>query len=291
MVYLDLSHLSADFLTRRLGGILEIYEMFVGDDPRKVPMKVFPGMHYSMGGLWVDYNLMTTVPGLFAGGECNYEYHGANRLGANALLSCTFDGLKGAPKIMSYCKALKKRTADVPSSVFERELKRVNGLFSHVKTMGGKENAYVLHRELGQWMTNNVTVVRYNKDLEATMNKLSELEERARNIGRVDTGGTYNQELRFIYNFVNMLELARVITKGALLRNESRGAHYKPEFPDRTDDTWLKTTKAAWTPEGPSISYEQVDTRFIKPRKRVYNVDKKDSVAVTSKANGTAAHV
>ena len=114
MVYLDLSHLSEEFLNRRLGGILEIYETFVGDDPRKVPMKIFPGMHYTMGGLWVDYNLMTNLPGLFAGGECNYEYHGANRLGANALLSCTFDGLKGGPKIVQYCGDLKKRSLLLP---------------------------------------------------------------------------------------------------------------------------------------------------------------------------------
>ena len=84
-------------LDRKLGGVLEIYEKFMGDDPRKVPMKIFPGMHYSMGGLWVDYDHMTNIPGLFAAGEVDYQYHGANRLGANSLLSCLYSGMVGGP--------------------------------------------------------------------------------------------------------------------------------------------------------------------------------------------------
>ena len=87
MVYLDVSHIPAEVLNRKIEGILEIYEKFVGDDPRKVPMKIFPGMHYTMGGLWVDFNQMTNIPGVYAAGEADYSIHGANRLGANSLLS------------------------------------------------------------------------------------------------------------------------------------------------------------------------------------------------------------
>ena len=97
MVYLDLTHIDRETLNRKLEGILEIYEKFVGDDPREVPMKIFPGMHYTMGGLWVDFNQMTNIPGLFAAGECEYQYHGANRLGANSLVSCIFGGFISGP--------------------------------------------------------------------------------------------------------------------------------------------------------------------------------------------------
>ncbi len=277
MVYLDLSHLSEEFLNRRLGGILEIYETFVGDDPRKVPMKIFPGMHYTMGGLWVDYNLMTNLPGLFAGGECNYEYHGANRLGANALLSCTFDGLKGGPKIVQYCGDLKKRSSDVADVVFEAELKRQKEIFAATAKMTGSENVYKLHEQLGISMTENVTVVRYNKELERTLQLIADLKRRSKSIGINSLGSSCNQELLFINHFKNMLEVAEVITKGALQRNESRGAHYKPDYPERNDPDWLKTTMAKYTPAGVELSYADVDIHLIKPRARVYNVDKQKS--------------
>lgn len=279
MVYLDLSHLDEQFLNRRLGGILEIYETFVGEDPRKVPMRIFPGMHYSMGGLWVDYNLMTNVPGLFAGGECNYEYHGANRLGANALLSCTFDGLKGAPKILQYCKGLSQSAADLPEEIFERELQAQRRNFDTIKRMDGRENVYALHQELGQVMTNNVTVVRYNKELEQTLTTIGDLRRRFNNVGLNTHGDLCNQEAMFINNFRNMLDLAQLIATGALARDESRGAHYKPDFPDRNDPQWLKTTMGSWTAEGPKLSYAPVDTRFITPRARKYDVDKKSTKA------------
>ncbi|MFM1847148.1 MAG: hypothetical protein RL417_622 [Pseudomonadota bacterium] len=290
MVYLDLSHLSEDFLNKRLGGILEIYETFVGDNPRKVPMKIFPGMHYSMGGLWVDYNLMTNIPGLFAGGECNYEYHGANRLGANALLSCSFDGLKGGPKILEYCKGLDSHAADAPDALFAHAVKEQTEKLSAIKKMDGSENVYHLHQLLGEAMTNNVTVVRRNDELKETIAFIQELRERWGNIGLNTTKtSVYNQELLFINHFRNMLHIAEAITLGALMRDESRGAHYKPEFPERNDEQWLKTTMARFTPKGPALAYEQVDTRFIVPRKRVYNVDKKSSPAGKSGGEAGAA--
>src|SRR3569623_2647823 len=105
MVYLDVSHLPPAS-QHKLEGILEIYEKLVGDDPREVPMKIFPGMHYTMGGLWVDNNQMTNIPGLFACGECEYQYHGANRLGANSLVSCIFGGFTAGPIALKYAKSV-----------------------------------------------------------------------------------------------------------------------------------------------------------------------------------------
>ena len=104
MVYLDLTHVDRKILDKKLEGILEIYEKFVGDDPRAVPMKIFPGMHYTMGGMWVDYNQATNLPGLYACGECDYSIHGANRLGANSLMSCIYGGFIAGPEAMNYAR-------------------------------------------------------------------------------------------------------------------------------------------------------------------------------------------
>ncbi len=272
MVYLDLSHKDPKELDIKLGGIIEIYEKFMGDDPRKVPMKIFPAVHYSMGGLWIDYNHMTNIPGLFAAGEVDYQYHGANRLGANSLLSAIYGGTVAGPKAIEYINGLEKSAEDLPSSVFEAEKKKQEENYDKILKMDGTENAYMLHKELGEWMTDNVTVVRHNDKLLKTDEKIQELMERYQNINVNDTGKWSNQGASFIRQLWNMLQLARVITLGAYRRNESRGAHYKPEFPDRNDEEWLKTTKAIFegADKPPRFEYEDVDVSLIKPRKRDY---------------------
>ncbi|MBC8292641.1 MAG: succinate dehydrogenase flavoprotein subunit [Proteobacteria bacterium] len=268
-VYLDVTHLDPDMLTRKLGGVLEIYEKFMGVDPRFTPMKVFPAMHYSMGGLWVDAEQKTDIPGLFAAGECEYQYHGANRLGANSLLSCIYGGMIVGPNML----ARSAETAGEGGSAAADQKARMENRFAKLRSMDGTENAYALWNELGDWMTRNVTVERHNDRLKETDEKLQELMERWQNIGMTDHGQRANQELSFTNQLWNMLELARVITLGALARDESRGAHYKPDFPERDDENFLKTTKATWTADGPQLDYEDVDTEHVVPRARVYNVD------------------
>ena len=275
MVYLDLSHKDPKELDVKLGGIIEIYEKFMGDDPRKIPMKIFPAVHYSMGGMWVDYNQMTNIPGLFAAGECEYQYHGANRLGANSLLSAIYGGMVAGPKAVEYIKGLSKSCEDVSSAVYDRAIAQHQSKYDRILKMDGKENAYVLHKELGEWMTNNMTVVRFNDKLQDTIYKIKELKERYQNININDTTGWNNAGVAFTRQLWNMLELSEAMTLGALLRDESRGAHYKPEFPDRNDEDFMKSTIADWTAEGPKISYEDVDVSLIKPRKRDYTSDKK----------------
>ncbi|MWV46886.1 succinate dehydrogenase flavoprotein subunit [Paenibacillus sp. HJL G12] len=274
MVYLDLSHKDPKELDVKLGGIIEIYEKFVGDDPRKIPMKIFPAVHYSMGGMWVDYNQMTNIPGLFAAGECDYQYHGANRLGANSLVSAIYGGMVAGPKAVEYIKGLKKSAADVSSSVFERYKKQQDDKYENILKMDGNENAYGIHKELGEMMNANMTVVRYNDKLEQTIGKIKDMKQRYKNININDKSRWNNPGASFTRQLWNMLELAEAMTLGALLRNESRGAHYKPEFPDRNDEEFLKTTKATWTPDGPEISYEPVDVSLIPPRIRDYSKEK-----------------
>jgi succinate dehydrogenase / fumarate reductase flavoprotein subunit len=272
-VYLDLTHIPAETLTRKLGAILEIYEMFVGDDPRYVPMRIFPGVHYSMGGLWVDYEQRTNIPGLFAAGECDYSIHGANRLGANSLVSCVYGGFVAAPSAIDYAKNVERGDAET-NGIYSSELKRQQEINEQIIKNEGTENQYKIHEEMGKWMTDNVTVVRYNDRLKATDEKLLELQDRFQNISINDSNLWATQALPHARQLWNMLQLARVITLGALNRNESRGAHYKPDFPDRDDENFLKTTIAEWSAEAPVLSYEAVDINLIEPRKRDYTKGK-----------------
>ncbi|UBH07891.1 succinate dehydrogenase flavoprotein subunit [Macrococcus armenti] len=273
MVYLDLSHKDAHELDVKLGGIIEIYEKFTGDDPRKVPMKIFPAVHYSMGGLWVDYDQMTNIPGLFAAGECDYSQHGGNRLGANSLLSAIYGGMVAGPNAIKYIKGLDKSYEDVPESIYQESVEREQKRFDALLNMKGTENAYKLHKELGEIMTANVTVVRHNDRLLETDKKIVELMERYHDIDMEDTALWSNQAVFFTRQLWNMLVLARVMTIGAYNRNESRGAHYKPEFPERNDEEWLKTTMAKFKgpKEAPEFSYAPVDVSLIPPRVRDYS--------------------
>ena len=274
-VYLDLTQINREVLDRKLEGILEIYEKFVGVDPREEPMKVFPGMHYTMGGIWIDNeSAATNVPGIYAAGECEYQYHGANRLGANSLVSCIWGGMVAGPSVVKYARGLEKGSESVSSQVFDREQKRQEESNDRLLTQQGTENPLAMWREMGAWMTEHVTVVRHNKNLEKADAKLQELLERYRRINVSDRTKWSNQTLNFVRELYNMLVLARVIALGALARNESRGAHYKPDFPERDDANWLKTTRAHWDDGKIQLSYEAVDTSQIRPRPRRYDVSR-----------------
>jgi succinate dehydrogenase / fumarate reductase flavoprotein subunit len=291
-VYLDISHLDPHMLEVKLGGVIDIYRKFVGDDPTKVPMRIFPAVHYSMGGLYTDQHTgMTNIPGLFAAGEVDYQYHGANRLGANSLLSCIHGGLYVAgPNAVKYAKDAAKSSEAIGEGPFRREVARQSDIYNNLRNSPGKENPYSMWLEMGSRMTDNVTVVRYNDKLRETDLKLQELIERYANVGVPDRSGWTNQSLLFARQLWNMLVLARVITLGALLRDESRGAHYKPDFPDRDDARFLKTTVAKFVDgaEAPNISYEEVDIQYIRPRPRRYDLDKDEAASPSAPSRDPA---
>ncbi|HIL15204.1 MAG TPA: succinate dehydrogenase flavoprotein subunit [Deltaproteobacteria bacterium] len=243
-VYLDLTHLTREFLDRRLGGILEIYEKFTGVDPREEPMEIFPAVHYSMGGIWTDFertaegfinhlsprNQMTSIPGLYAAGEADYQYHGANRLGANSLLSCIYTGLMMGPGVVNHLRNLPESAEDLPQSVFDQATRQWQERVSGIRKMAGNENPYALHAELANKMISNVLIVRENSKLISTLEAIEAIEQRWHNVSCVDTKDWTNPVPSFINQLWNMIQLSKVITKGALLRDEFRGAHYKPEF-------------------------------------------------------------
>jgi succinate dehydrogenase / fumarate reductase flavoprotein subunit len=311
-VYLDVSHLPRELLDRKLAGVLDIYEKFQGVDPRTTAMKIFPAVHYTMGGLWCDYqrthegglmigsprNQQTNIPGVFAIGECDYQFHGANRLGANSLVACIFSGLTVAPGVIAYVDNLPgKQAAEQPSSLFDRAVyKHLAEYKALLARPDGGPNPYTLHLKLGQLMTNSATVIRHNPDLEAAYGQLCEMEVQARNCSLADQGSWANQNVVFARALQDMFPLAKTIVKGALMRDECRGAHYKPEFamPDltatapaqrrrqaeawcdrfeQTNRKWLKTTIAKLGSDGePQITYEDVDTTIIPPRPRLYGI-------------------
>jgi succinate dehydrogenase / fumarate reductase flavoprotein subunit len=217
--------------------------------------------------------MMTNIPGLYAMGEVSFAFHGANRLGANSLLSCIFEGLFGGPCIRNYITEVAKvASADVPQSAFdgfeEQEKKKQDWLVGNP----GDENPYLLWQEMGQWMTSNCTVVRHNEKLEETLVRCEEWKQRYQRIKLSDTGMWTNQNLSFARATGDMIKLAEAILKGALQRNESRGAHYKPAFPERDDQQFLKTTIATYDAASDSaqISYQPVDTSLVPPRARTY---------------------
>jgi succinate dehydrogenase / fumarate reductase flavoprotein subunit len=283
-VYLDVTHLPPE-THHKLESVLDIYQKFTGDDPRKKPMKICPGVHYTMGGAWVDwpsaddpdrwirFRQMTNLTGCFNIGESDYQYHGANRLGANSLLSCIFSGLVAAVEVPRYIDSLPE--TQTPESTFTSALAIEENIQKKLLSRDGPENVHLLHDELSEWMVLYASVKRDNPDLEKAIQKIKEIRERYENIGLSDRGTALNQTYVFAHQFRAMLEIALVIAKGALLRNEFRGAHFKPAFPERDDDHWLKTTIATYQEEEPIITYEPVDTRHLDPIKRDYTKAKK----------------
>ncbi|KYF50284.1 succinate dehydrogenase [Sorangium cellulosum] len=319
-VYLDLTHKDEKFLRAKLAGILEIYEKFAGMDPYRNPMKVFPAVHYSMGGLWVDYeadargalkvgsprNHATSIPGLYAVGEVDYQYHGANRLGANSLLSCIYGGMVCGPAVASYQKSIRRSALDLPRSIFDKAEKRAEADYQRILTQNQDakqpENAYRLHQELSEAMLRDCTIERDNATLDRVLEKIGELEERAGRIKSTDTAPRVNQGAQFVRHLENMLVLARVIAEGARRRDESRGAHYKPEFPVRNDAEWQRTTLARHEEKGAvrfvrEFDYacagqsvhvtDAVDTSLVAPRERKYDQAGAASAASAASAQTT----
>jgi succinate dehydrogenase / fumarate reductase, flavoprotein subunit len=322
-VYLDLTHKDPDYLTKKLGGILEIYEKFVGVDPRFEPMKIFPAVHYSMGGLYTTFtpgsyqpekartkhksgspapldakvgqgmqlgalnNAMTNVPGLYAFGEVNFAYHGANRLGANALLSCIFDGLFCGVSVVNFVRegpAGKAPADSLPAAAFDAAKQREEAKFKSLidsaastsASVNPQTNGYVIGRELGEEMTAACTVVRSEPRLKQCLAKVAELQSRFAKVKLSDAAAWSNQSLSYTRAVGDMLIIADAMTQAALGRRESRGAHYRTDFTERDDANFMKTSLAKFDQNSRtnSIEFIPIDAALIAPTARTYG--KKD---------------
>lgn len=331
MVYLDLTHKDPDYLTRKLGGIMDIYEKFAGDDPRHTPMKIFPAVHYTMGGMWTTYeqgtyrrdephgdhkpgmtppvdaavgrgmaegdpkNMTTNIPGLYAFGEVNFAYHGATRLGANALLSCIFDGLFCGLGVVNYVRdAGIKPVEDVVSSVYDAAVKQEEAKCERLIASAGEgddpaHNAYIIGKEMGEEMTAASTVVKTEARLEQCLGTLAELRDRYANVRLSDTATWTNQALSYARAVGDMLILAEAIAQAGLLRKESRGSHYRTDYTERDDANFWKASVSRFNADTgvADVSFEGVRAGLVEPRARTYGkqadtkAEKKEAVAAS----------
>ncbi len=288
MVYLDVSHLPQT-TKQKLAGILEIYEKFTGDDPHHVPMKIFPAVHYSMGGLYTVYtakedhkgmvmgaanNMMTDLKGLYAFGEVNYQYHGATRLGANALLNCIFDGLFCGLSVVNYVgdQPAGQRAGDLPDAPFDAAVRQEQEKVKRLIESNGPFNPYQIHQQLGQELTDACTVIRQERRMLDAYDVLRQLKSQYRQVQLSDTGMWTNQNLSFTRALGDMLIYGEAILAGAIARKESRGSHYRPDYPQRDDTHFHRTTVARYdtAADQPVLEYEAVPTPLVPPRARTY---------------------
>jgi succinate dehydrogenase / fumarate reductase, flavoprotein subunit len=231
-------------------------------------------------------NHATNIPGLYACGECDYAYHGANRLGANSLLSASYSGRVAGEAVVSYLKGLAVGRASMTRDAVEAETDRQQAINAELMGADGPDNPYRIQKDLGLLMTAKVGVVRSNPELATALGDLEILQERLGNASLGESSTWVNQSLAFARQLRDMIELARVVTQGALARDECRGAHYKPAFQIRIPEgkfggdpefeayrarwhannaQWLKTTIAEHTPDGPRLSYQEVDLSVYPP--------------------------
>ena len=255
-VYLDLAdsikRLGEDVIRERYGNLFEMYEKITGDDPAKVPMRIYPAAHFTMGGLWVDYHLMSNIPGLFVLGEANFADHGANRLGANALLQGLVDGYFIVPQTVSHYLASDKPGPvkdDAPA--FRDAEQAVRDRIAKLVNVKGTRTADELHRELGQVMWHHCGISRNKADLEQAIGKIAALREKFWTDVRVTgTNDEYNVALEKALRVADFLEFADVIVRDAIVREESCGAHLREEHQTadgeakRDDDRFCHV--AAW---------------------------------------------
>jgi succinate dehydrogenase / fumarate reductase flavoprotein subunit len=255
-VYLDLAdsirRLGESVIRERYGNLFEMYEKITGDNPAKVPMRIFPAAHFTMGGLWVDYHLMSNIPGLYVLGEANFCDHGANRLGANALLQGLVDGYFILPQTIShYLAGTKRKPAGTDHEAFARAESEVQSRVQRLLRANGKRSVESLHQELGRIMWDHCGMARNEQGLTKGIEMIAELRERFWREARVPgENEEYNMALERALRVADFMEFADVLCRDALARNESCGAHFREEYQTadgeakRDDDRFCHV--AAW---------------------------------------------
>ncbi|MBL8177221.1 MAG: fumarate reductase/succinate dehydrogenase flavoprotein subunit [Bryobacterales bacterium] len=265
-VYLDfgdaIRRLGKGVVAERYGNLFEMYERITGEDPYTVPMRIFPAIHYTMGGLWVDYRLMSTIPGLFVIGEANFSDHGANRLGASALMQGLADGYFVLPyTIGDYLANTKLDMVDASHAEARQAEADANGQVKKLLGIGGKRTVDSFHREMGKMMWDECGMSRNAKGLEKAIGRIAELEQEFwKNVTVTGAGEELNQSLEKAGRLADFFELAQLMCRDAKERNESCGGHFREEFqtPEgeamRNDDDYCYA--AAWEYKGPGKKHE-----------------------------------
>ena len=282
-VYLDfaeaIGRLGKETISARYGNLFQMYEKITGEDPYQVPMRIYPALHYTMGGLWVDYNLMTNVEGLYAIGECNFSDHGANRLGASALMQGLADGYFVLPyTIGDYLSQHMgdKVTTDHPAFVAVEE--EVNARIDKLLSIGGSRTVDSFHRELGKLMWDHCGMARNEAGLKAALQKIPELREQYwSDVKVLGNGESVNQSLEKAGRVADFFELGELMCRDALERSESCGGHFReesqtPEGEAKRDDENFSHVSAWEHVEGgaPRHHQEHLEFEYVKLTQRSY---------------------
>ncbi|MCW5853293.1 MAG: fumarate reductase/succinate dehydrogenase flavoprotein subunit [Anaerolineae bacterium] len=282
-VYLDLAdsikRLGKKVIEERYGNLMEMYEQITGENPYEVPIRIFPAVHYTMGGLWVDYNLMSNIPGLFVGGEANFSDHGANRLGASALMQGLSDGYFVLPStVPDYIASTKFKPVTTDDPAFKEALNETNVRVKRMLSIQGEKTVDDIYRELGQVMWEFCGMGRNDADLRTGLARIPKLrEEFWQNVRVPGEGAELNQQLEKAGRVADFLELGELMFIDALHRTESCGAHFREEsqYPDgeaKRDDENFRYV-AAWEYNGadkPVLHKENLDFEYVHLAVRSY---------------------
>jgi succinate dehydrogenase / fumarate reductase flavoprotein subunit len=283
-VYLDfedaIGRLGRQAIEDRYGNLFEMYERITGEDPYSVPMRIFPAVHYTMGGLWVDYKLMSTVPGLFVAGEANFSDHGANRLGASALMQGLADGYFVLPyTIGDYLASEKPEAVSDDHPAIQEAMDNVTGIIDRLLNANGTKTPDYFHRELGKLMWDYCGMARDEAGLKTALEKIPELREQFWNDIRVPgENGMLNQSLEKAGRIADFMELGELMCLDALKRDESCGGHFRVEHQTedgeavRDDENF--SFVSAWEHTGPAstpeLHKEPLEFEYVKPAVRSY---------------------
>ncbi len=287
-VYLDfedaIKRLGQDTIAERYGNLFDMYERITDDNPYKTPMKIYPAVHYTMGGLWVDYNLQSTIPGLFVAGEANFSDHGANRLGASALMQGLADGYFVVPYTMgNYLATAGRELAKTPVTTDHAEVRAaeaaVNARLTKFVNNDGKHSPDYFHRQLGKIMWEHVGMARSREGLEQAIAEIPKLREQFHREVRVPgSGNDFNQTLEKANRVADFMELGELMARDALAREESAGGHFRTEYqtPEgearRNDEDYAHVAAWEWNGEGnaPTRHVEALDFEYVKLTQRSY---------------------
>ena len=267
-------------IENKYGNLFEMYEKISGENPYETPMKIYPAGHYTMGGLWVDYNLMTTVNGLYAIGEANFSDHGANRLGASSLMQCSGDGYFILPYTISDYLADDIRTGKIPVDTpeFEEAEKNIKEKIQRIMSVNGKQSPMVFHKKLGKIMWNYSGMVRNEEGLKKALVLLDELKEEFwKDIKIAGTADGLNQELEKGLRVADFIEVSKLVCLDALNRKESCGAHFREESQTengearRQDDLYAYVSSWEYNGENdPILHKEELKFEFVELKERSY---------------------
>jgi len=283
-VYLDFSDAikrnGKAWIEEKYGNLFDMYHEITAEDPYRAPMRIYPAVHYTMGGLWVDYNLMSTIPGLYVIGEANFSDHGANRLGASALMQGLADGYFILPyTIGDYLATSKFTPVNAEHPAFRQVHKEVTEHVKNLMTVNGKRTAEEFHRSLGKIMWDLVGMGRNTSGLKKAIGMISDLrDEFWKDLKVVGAEKDLNSELEKAGRVADFLELGELIARDALHREESCGGHFREEYQTNEGEALRNDRKfayvAAWEYAGhnkaPRLNKEQLEFEYVKLTQRSY---------------------